>query len=55
MPADVTGYARVVLIFEGDDPEAVDAARAHWTAAKAQGLEATYWQPDENGRWQRKG
>jgi DNA polymerase-3 subunit chi len=54
VPADADAYARIVLLFDGDDPDAVDAARIHWTAAKAKGLDPTYWQPDESGRWQRK-
>ncbi|MGE0063058.1 MAG: DNA polymerase III subunit chi [Xanthobacteraceae bacterium] len=54
VPNDVETYERIVLIFDGDDEEAVVSARGHWTAAKAKGLSATYWQPDEQGRWQRK-
>ena len=54
MPADVTAYERVVLIFDGEDGEAVEAARANWTSAKAAGLEVTYWQYDENGVWRRQ-
>ena len=54
LPPDVTGYERVVLLFDGDDPDAVAAARERWTEAKAQGLDATYWQPDEQGRWVKK-
>jgi len=54
VPADAAGYERVVLLFDGEDPDAVAAARERWTAAKAQGLAATYWQADEQGRWQRK-
>jgi DNA polymerase-3 subunit chi len=54
MPADAASYQRIVLVFDGDDPDAVDAARAHWSKVKAEGLEATYWQSDEQGRWQRK-
>ena len=46
---------RIVLLFDGDDADAVAGARAHWTTAKAQGYETTYWQPDEQGRWQQKG
>ena len=34
--------------------EAVAAARVHWAAAKAKGFAATYWQPDEQGRWVKK-
>ena len=54
VPADAEGYQRIVLVFDGDDEEAVAAARAHWTEAKAKGFEATYWQPDEQGRWVKK-
>ena len=54
LPEDATPYERIVLLFDGDDPDAVATARERWTTAKSQGLEATYWQPDENGRWQRK-
>jgi DNA polymerase III subunit chi len=54
VPADAAGYERIVLLFDGDDADAVAAARARWTEAKAQGFAATYWQVDEAGRWQRK-
>jgi DNA polymerase-3 subunit chi len=55
VPPDAGSYQRLVLLFDGSDPEAVVAARERWTAAKAQGFDVTYWQPDERGRWQRKG
>jgi DNA polymerase-3 subunit chi len=54
VPSDAGSYARIVLVFDGDDEVAVAAARAHWTDAKAKGFEATYWQPDEQGRWVNK-
>jgi DNA polymerase-3 subunit chi len=54
LPADAGSYQRIVMVFDGDDDEAVAAARAHWTEAKAKGFEATYWQPDEQGRWEKK-
>ena len=47
-------YQRIVLLFDGDDPEAVEIARLRWNEAKASGVEATYWKADENGRWQRQ-
>lgn len=52
---DSAGYERIVLLFNGDDPEALDAARTRWSEAKAAGAEVTYWQADENGRWRRQG
>ncbi len=54
MPADAAAYERIVLMFDGDDEDAVAAARARWGEAKAQGFAATYWQPDEQGRWVKK-
>jgi DNA polymerase III subunit chi len=55
VPADATAYQRIVLLFDGEDPEAVVAARKRWSEGKAQGFEVTYWQTDEQGRWQRMG
>jgi DNA polymerase-3 subunit chi len=49
------GYERIVLLFNGDDPDAVDTARARWSETKAAGIEATYWQTDEKGRWRQHG
>jgi len=43
-----------VLLFDGEDDEAVAAARAHWSDVRAKGFEATYWQADEQGRWAKK-
>jgi DNA polymerase-3 subunit chi len=54
VPSDATAYERIVLLFDGGDSDAVDAARARWSEAKQKGFDITYWQPDERGRWQRK-
>src|SRR6478672_4075638 len=54
MPADPESYDRIVLLFDGEDEEAVAAARAQWGDAKARGFTATYWQGDQQGRWQQK-
>jgi len=54
IPADPAGYQRIVLLFDGDDPDAVATARMRWSEAKTRGLDVTYWQPDESGRWRRK-
>lgn len=54
MPGDVSAYERLVLLFDGDDPEALETARRRWTKAKNDGLNVTYWRTDENGRWQRQ-
>ncbi|HUC50287.1 MAG TPA: DNA polymerase III subunit chi [Xanthobacteraceae bacterium] len=55
LPENASGYQRIVMLFDGDDPDAVEAARARWSRAKAEGAEVTYWRADENGRWQRQG
>lgn len=51
---DIAGYRRVVVLFDGNDTDAVDRARAEWTSAKAAGHETTYWQQSERGRWEKK-
>jgi DNA polymerase-3 subunit chi len=54
VPSDAATYQRIVLLFDGEDDGAVAAARERWAEAKSQGFDTTYWQYDENGRWQRK-
>ena len=54
LPVDAEAYQRIVLVFDGEDEDAVAGARAHWAEAKAKGFETTYWQPDESGRWAKK-
>jgi len=48
-------YQRVVLLFDGNDRDAVARARDNWKAVKAAGHDATYWQQSERGRWEKKG
>jgi DNA polymerase-3 subunit chi len=43
-----------VLLFNGDDPEALEMARARWSEASAVGAEVTYWKTNEDGRWERQ-
>jgi len=52
--ANYSDYQRIVVLFDGNDPDAVDRARASWTTAKAAGHDATYWQQSERGRWEKK-
>jgi len=54
MPGDTSAYQRLVLLFDGEDPDALETARARWSNAKSAGLEVTYWQADERGGWQRQ-
>jgi DNA polymerase-3 subunit chi len=55
MPSDAAAYQRVVVLFDGEDPDAVETARARWREAKSAGFDVTYWQADENGGWRRQG
>jgi DNA polymerase III subunit chi len=52
--ADASPYARVVYVFDGHDENAVAQAREAWAAAKEKGYAVSYWQQDEEGRWQKK-
>src|SRR5262249_53140490 len=54
LPSDVDGLTPAVLIFDGNDGTALAAARESWKALKGRGLELSYWQQDESGRWSKK-
>jgi DNA polymerase-3 subunit chi len=51
---DLSGYARVVYLFDGRDAAAVAQAREQWKAAREAGGEVTYWQQSPEGRWEKK-
>jgi DNA polymerase-3 subunit chi len=46
------GFTRCVDMFDGNDPEAVEAARGRWRTASAAGHTLTYWQQTEKG-WEK--
>ena len=50
---DLAGYARCIDMFDGNDPDAVAAARDRWRAATAAGHTLTYWQQTERG-WEKR-
>ena len=51
---DVAGFTRAAILFDGRDEAAVATARDDWKRLKEQGHEISYWQQDENYRWQNK-
>lgn len=51
---DIGGLIRAVIMFDGNDQQAVEAARAGWKRFKSAGHEVSYWQQDEQGRWQNR-
>ena len=55
MPEAIEAFARVALILDGRDEEAVAAARDTWRQVKARGHTTTYWQQDESGGWTQRG
>jgi DNA polymerase-3 subunit chi len=54
LPEDAGAYQRMVVMFDGTDQDALLRAREQWRAVKSAGHDATYWQQDERGRWQKK-
>ena len=54
LPEDADDYARICVLFDGTDEDALLRARAQWKEAKAAGHVIAYWQQDEDGRWQKK-
>jgi DNA polymerase III subunit chi len=51
VPADISNLTRAVLMFDGNDEQAIEAARAEWKTQKAAGHDISYWKQDENGKW----
>jgi DNA polymerase-3 subunit chi len=54
VPEDAQAYDRLVIMFDGNDQDALLQAREQWRTIKAAGHDATYWQQDESGRWRKK-
>lgn len=53
--AHVETYDLVAEVFDGNDAEALAAARERWKAYKKAGHELTYWRQTDEGRWQQGG
>ena len=53
-PGPIESFTRCVLMFDGQDEDALKAAREHWKTFKAAGHDASYWQQSEEGRWEKK-
>lgn len=52
--ARVADFERCFELFDGNDPDAVAAARARWKAYKDAGHALAYWQQTEQGGWARR-
>lgn len=53
--ARLAEYALACDLFDGNDPDAVAAARGRWKRLKEAGHDLTYWQQNERGGWEKKG
>jgi DNA polymerase-3 subunit chi len=49
-PAEAAALDRVLVVFDGADPEQLATARSQWKALTAAGIPAEYWNRD-SGRW----
>lgn len=50
---EVSALERVCILFDGNDPEALNVARGQWKALTGAGCSAQYWS-EESGNWQKK-
>ena len=51
---NASSYERLVYMFDGNNSDALDHARARWKVEKAAGHDVTYWAQNETGRWEKK-
>ncbi len=48
---DLASYERCILLFDGGDETALNAARARWSRFKAAGHPVSYWKQSIEGAW----
>ncbi len=51
----MAAFERCLDMFDGNDAEAVAAARARWKRLADAGHDLTYWQQSDQGGWEKKG
>jgi len=51
-PQEAVAAERCCIVFDGNDPAAVEAARGQWRALAGAGVAAEYWS-EASGRWAR--
>ena len=51
--AEVAAHTRVMILFDGHDPGAMETARAQWRTLTDAGAAAKYWS-EESGGWKMK-
>ncbi len=53
LDAEIAAMERVWVLFDGNDPDRLQAARAQWKAMTTAGHPAQYWS-EESGKWEKK-
>ena len=53
-PPELSGYERVVFMFDGHDDTQLQSARGQWKRLKGEGHTLSYWQQNRDGRWEKK-
>jgi DNA polymerase III subunit chi len=51
---DRAAYERVIVLFDGNDADQLEAARAQWKRLKDLGFGLAYWRQSERGGWEKK-
>lgn len=51
---EIDGIERGFYMIDGNNPELVAAARIEYKSAKDKGFDVSYWQQNENGKWEKK-
>jgi len=54
LAASAEPYERLVIMFDGNDENELNDARAQWKALKDMGLPMSYFQQTESGGWEKK-
>lgn len=52
---DAEQFTRCMLLFDGNDEEALAEARQRWIQIKATGADVSYWRQTERGGWEKQG
>ncbi len=51
---EIADFERCAVLFDGNDETALAAARAQWAGLKDAGHALTYWQQNDESRWEKK-
>lgn len=51
---DIEGLERTFYLIDGNNEESLSKARLEYKRAKTEGFNVSYWQQNENGKWEKK-